>query len=124
MFKALLSWLTGGTLDRIFTTIDKSMDNETERQKIKTQAVSDYVKAQVEISNSKQWFFPLFFLIPAGLWFAAVCVYSVLWCRGCAFPQDWSIAALPSPLNDWMGWIVGSLFVGKVGEGLLNRLKK
>lgn len=124
LLKAVFGWLTGGTLDRILQTIDSRMDNETEREKVRTQAVSQYVKAHVEIANSRQWFFPLFFLAPAGFWFAAVCVYSVFWCQGCAFPQTWSIAALPSPLSDWMGIIVSSLFIGKAGEMLIGRLRK
>lgn len=124
LLKLALGWLTGGTLDRILSSIDRKMDNETERERMKTEAVSEYVRAQVSVANSRQWFFPLFFIVPAGVWFAAVCVYSVLWCRGCAYPQPWTIAALPPPLDSWMGWIITSLFVGKIGEGLLARLRK
>lgn len=124
MFATILKWLTGGTLDRILSTVDHTIDNTTEREKVKTEAVQAYVAAQVSIANSRQWWFPLLFLIPAGIWFAAVCIYSVLFCRGCAFPQDWSIAALPPPLDEWMGWIVGSLFIGKAGEMLIGRLRR
>lgn len=124
VLKLAFGWLTGGTLDRILTSIDKKVDNETERERIKTEAVSQYVRAHVAIANSRQWFFPLFFLVPAGFWFGAVCVYSVLWCRACAYPQPWTIAALPPPLDAWMGAIVASLFIGKVGGELLSRLRK
>ena len=120
----ILSWLMSGPLDRIFKTIDNSVNNETTREQIKTDAVKSYMSAQVAILTGKGWWFPLLFLVPAGLWFAAVCVYSVLWCRGCAFPQPWSIAALPSPLNEWMGAIVGSLFIGKAGGDLISRLRR
>jgi len=37
---------------------------------------------------------------------------------------NWSIAALPTPLNDWMGAIVGSLFIGKAGMRVISRLRK
>ena len=124
MFRMLLGWLTGGTLDRILSSIDKKVDNETVREKLKTEAVTEYVKAHVAIANSRQWFFPLFFLIPAGLHFASVTIYSILFCRGCAYPQDWSIAALPAPFNEWEGVIVTSLFIGKAGEQLIARLRK
>lgn len=124
LLKLALGWLSGGTLDRIMRTVETRIDNETEREKVKTDAVKAYVTAQVSTANSRQWWFPLFFLIPAGIWFAAVCIYSVLWCRGCAFPQDWTVAALPPPLDEWMGWIVGSLFVGKAGGMLIDRLRK
>ena len=124
MWGAFLSWMLSGPLDRIFKTIDNSVNNETTREQIKTDAVKSYLSAQVSILTGRGWWFPLLFLVPAGLWFAAVCIYSVLWCKGCAFPQTWSIAALPSPLNEWMGAIVGSLFIGKAGGDLLARLKR
>jgi hypothetical protein len=120
----ILGWLLQGPLDRIFKTIDNSVDNTTKREDIKTRAVESYMAAQVSILTGRGWWFPLLFLVPAGLWFASVCIYSVLWCKGCAFPQSWSIAALPSPLNEWMGAIVGSLFIGKAGGDLIARLRK
>lgn len=124
VFGFVLNWLTSGPLDRILTSIDKHGSDLTDREKIKSDAVSAYVQAQVSIANSRQWFFPLFFVIPAGFWFGSVCLYSVLFCRLCAFPQTWNIAALPSPLDQWMGWIVSSLFIGKAGEALISRLRK
>lgn len=124
LIKLGLGWLTGGTLDRILTSIDKKVDNETQRERLKTEAVGEYVRAHVAIANSRQWWFPAIFLFPAGFWFGSVCIYSVLWCRNCAFPQDWSIAALPPPLNEWMGAIIASLFIGRAGLDLLSRLKK
>lgn len=124
VFGFVLNWLTAGPLDRILTSIDKHGDAITDREKIKTDAVSQYVQAQAQIANSRQWFFPLFFVIPAGMWFGSVCLYSVLFCRLCAFPQTWSIAALPPPLDTWMGWIVTSLFVGRAGSELIGRLRK
>ena len=124
MWGTILSFFLGGPLDRIFKTIDNSVNNETTREQIKTDAVKSYMSAQVAILTGKGWWFPLLFLVPAGFWFAAVCVYSVLWCKGCAFPQTWTIATLPSPLDQWMGAIVGSLFIGKVGGELVARLRK
>lgn len=124
MIRWLLSWFGSGPLGRILDTVEHRVDNETERERIKTSAVETYVNAQASIANSRQWWFPILFLAPAGFWFAAVCVYSVLWCRGCAWPQDWTVAALPPPLDEWMGWIVGSLFIGKAGEMLIGRLRR
>jgi hypothetical protein len=124
VFGFVLNWLTSGPLDRILSSIDKHGDQITDRERIKSEAVTAYVQAQVQIANSRQWWFPILFLAPAGLWFGAVCLYSIFWCRNCAFPQTWSIAALPEPLNTWMGWIVSSLFIGKAGEALISRLRK
>lgn len=124
MFGTILTWLLSGPLDRVFKTIDNSIDNETKREDIKTRAVESYMAAQVSVLTGRGWWFPLLFLVPAGLWFASVCIYSVLWCKGCIWPQPWSVAALPPPLDQWMGAIVGSLFIGKAGEALIGRLRK
>ena len=121
---AVLGWFTGGTLDRILETIDHWVTDKTERERIKAKLLTDYMHAKVTVLTGRGWWFPLFFIAPLGLWFAAVCVYSVLWCADCAFPQAWTVAALPPPLDEWAGAIVGSLFVAKVGEAVLGRLRR
>lgn len=124
MWKLVLSWFTSsGALNRIFQTIDNAVSNETTREQVKADLAKSYLAAQVSLLNGRGWWFPLFFLLPAGLWFSAVCIYSILFCKACVLPQAWSIAALPHPLDTWMGYIVGSLFVGKVGESIIARLK-
>lgn len=121
---AVLRYLTGSTLDRILTTVERRVDNETERERVRADVVAEYLRAQVAISTGRGWWFPLFFIAPLGLWFASVCVYSVLFCRGCAFPQDWSIAALPAPLDDWAGVIISSLFIGRIGQEITARWRR
>jgi hypothetical protein len=121
---SILGWLASGPLDRIFKTIDNSVDNETRRDEIKADVAKSYLSAQVSVLTGRGWWFPLLFLIPAGVWFASVCVYSVLFCKGCVFPQTWTVAALPPPLDQWMGAIVGSLFIGKAGGEIISRLRK
>lgn len=122
--KLLLGWLTGGTLDRILSTVDTKISNDTTREAVKADLVAEYLRAQVSVLNGRGWWFPILFLAPAGLWFASVCIYSILWCQSCAFPQEWTIAALPPPLDDWMGAMIGSLFVGKAGAEIISRLRK
>jgi hypothetical protein len=124
ILKLALGWLTGGTLDRILSSVDNKIDNETTREAVKADLVADYMRAQVAILTGRGWWFPLFFVAPLGLWFASVCIYSMLFCARCAFPQSWSIAALPAPLDEWSGIIIGSLFVGKLGQELVARLRK
>lgn len=124
MWATLLSWLTGGTLSRILSTVDHKIDNETDRERIKTKAVETYIDAQTKVLTGRGWWFPLFFIAPLGFWFGSVCIYSIFFCAACVMPQPWSIAALPAPLNDWAGIIVGSLFLAKTGESLIARLRK
>ncbi len=120
----LLQLLLGGPLERILQTVEHSVDNETERDRIKTEAVKTYVDAQTRILTGRGWWFPLFFIVPLGLWFASVCIYSILFCQRCAFPQEWTVAALPAPLDEWAGVIIGSLFLARYGEQLVARLKR
>lgn len=123
MLSRVLGWLASGPLDRILDSVDHKLDNDTERERVRTKAVESYVEAQARLLSSGPWsWFPLFFIAPLGFWWAAVCVYSVLWCEDCAFPQTWTIAALPGPLNDWAHMIIGSLFIAKYGERLAGRL--
>ena len=124
VLKLAFGWLTGGTLDRILKTVDTKISNDTTREAVKADLVADYMKAQVAILTGRGWWFPLFFIAPLGMWFASVCIYSMLFCARCAFPQSWSIAALPAPLDEWSGIIIGSLFVGKLGQELVARLRK
>lgn len=124
MWAILLDWLAGGPLDRILKSVDNSVSNETKRDEVKADLAKSYLAAQVSILTGRGWWFPLLFLAPAGFWFAAVCVYSVLWCKGCAFPQPWTIAALPPPLDEYMGAIVASLFIGKAGGEIISRLRR
>jgi hypothetical protein len=130
MFSLILSWFTSsGALSRIFNTIDNAVDNETTREQIKAQVAQSYMTAQVSLLTGRGWWFPLLFLIPAGAWFASVVTYSMFFCKTCVLPYaglsyQWTIAALPHPLDQWMGAIVGSLFIGKAGEAIISRLKK
>jgi hypothetical protein len=121
MIWSFILGLFKGPLGRILDTVDRKVDNDTERDRIKTEAVQSYVTAQASVLNGRGWFFPLFFLAPAGFWFASVCLYSVFFCQRCAFPQTWTIAALPPPLDSWLGAIVGSMFIGKAGEQILAK---
>lgn len=126
MIRTILGWLTGGTLDRVLDTIDSKFDNETERERIRAEVVTEYARTQAQMLNGNRFWFwlLLIFIAPLGFWWAAVCVYSVLWCAGCAFPQSWSIAALPAPLDEWGAAIVGSLFAGKFIQEAVNRWRR
>jgi hypothetical protein len=111
-------------LSRILDTVDSKFDNDTEREKAKLAVVNTYVQAQVAVLTGPGWWFPLFFIVPLGMWWASICIYSMFFCQSCMLPQSWSIAALPPPLNDWAGVIIGSLFIAKSGEQIFARLKK
>lgn len=125
MIGAILSWLGGGPLTRALDSVDKYFDNETEKEKVKADLKGKWAEAQVSQFNSKAWkvfaFLMVLFAIPIWFWYAAVLVYSVFWCANCAYPQTWTIAALPPPLDEWAGAIIMTLFGGMSGMAIFGK---
>jgi hypothetical protein len=95
----------------------KQTNDSLEKEKIRaqTEQSKDKWKAVI-LTSTGAWWFQLFFIVPLALWFASVVIYSIFWCQACAFPQPWSIARLPDPLNDWAAAIIGFLFLTQVGK--------
>jgi len=120
MIRAILSFLTGGALDRILRTVDAKIAAETDREALKADIIKEHYATRGDFMRAGGLWLMLIFAVPLGLWFASVCVYSILWCAGCAYPQDWTIAALPPPLDEWSGMIVISIF-GVVGVSRFRR---
>lgn len=120
LFGGVAKFLGFNPIQKIFDLVDKNIAAQADQERLKTQLAEQYLTAQTKILTGRGWWFPLLFMIPVGFWFAAVCIYSVLWCQGCAFPQHWTIAALPAPLDNWAGIIVTSMFVGGAGEGIVR----
>ena len=116
----LISALSGGLLDRILGTVDRKISADTDLEKLKADIILEHYRTRADWMRSGGFWLMMMFAVPLALWWAAVIVYSVLWCARCAYPVGWSIAVLPSPLNDWAGLIVMSIF-GVIG---LDRMKK
>ncbi|MFC4672055.1 hypothetical protein ACFO5X_26135 [Seohaeicola nanhaiensis] len=114
MLGRLISFLTGGFLGRILDTVDHAIEAETDREKIKGDIIREHYRNRADWMRAGGFWLCLLFALPLAFWFGAVVVYSVFWCAGCAFPQPWTIAALPPPLDDWAGAIIVSIF-GVIG---------
>lgn len=125
MLGKVLGWLTALPIERLLRSLDRRVEAGTERESIKVKGLNRYVETQARLLATGPWsWFPLFFIAPLGFWWAAVCIYSVLWCEDCIYPQDWTVAALPGPLEDWAHIIISSLFIARYGERLAGRLLK
>jgi hypothetical protein len=107
-----VKWLFSSGLGRILDSVDRAGLSETEREKARYEAITNYAQSQATLADSRMFWLMVMFAVPFGLWVWAVCLYSILWCKGCAMPQDWSVAALPSPLDEWAGAIIAALFGG------------
>ena len=120
MLKALWNWLAGGALDRILDTVDRKVQSQTDREKIKGDIIQEAYRQRGDWMRAGGFWLMLAFAGPLAFWWSSVLVYSVLWCSGCAYPQEWHIAAIPEPLDEWAGLIVVSIF-GVVGVARLRR---
>lgn len=110
MIGRIFKWLMSGPLDRILDSIDNKVDEETKRQEIKADVIKAHYTTRAAYMKAGGFWLMLAFAGPLAFWWASVILYSVLWCQGCAFPQTWTIAALPAPLDEWAGLIILSIF--------------
>lgn len=112
----VLSWLTGGSLNKILSTIEKTIDDQKTRDELQAEVTKTWINAQANLLVGRTWWFQLFFVIPLGFWWSAVIVDSVFQIEG------WDVATLPPPLDNWAAWIVSALFLVDGSKALIGRL--
>ena len=110
----------GGLLDRVLDTVDRKVEAANDRERIKAEIIQTHMQTRPDFMRAGGFWLMLLFAGPLAFWSGAVMLYSVFWCQGCAFPQDWTIAALPAPLDEWAGLMVVSIF-GVVGADRILR---
>ena len=120
MIKTILGWLTGGILNRALDTVDRKIAADTDREKLKGDIIIEHYRQRADWMRAGGFWLMVMFAVPFALWVAAVVIYSVFWCARCAYPQEWVIAALPAPLDEW-GWLIVVSIFGVIG---LERLKR
>lgn len=120
MIGALIRWITGGALDRVLRTVDRRIEAQTDRERLKAEIVKEAYRTRGDWMRAGGFWLMLIFAMPLAFWWASVLVYSVFWCAACAYPADWSIAALPDPLSEWSGMIIISIF-GVIGVSRFHR---
>lgn len=120
---SLIASFFKGPLGRILDSIDKHGTDQVQKDQMKADVVKQWAASQAQVLTGPGWWLPLFFVIPIALHFGAVCLYSVFWCHDCAYPQNWTIAALPGDMARWEGMIILSYFVGALGREVIARIK-
>jgi len=114
----ILSLLTGGTLGKMLDTIDRKIDNETEREKVKAEVTKTWITAQAGLLVGRTWWFQLLFVIPAGVYWSALLFVS-------AFPfWGWEVARLPGWAEEIYFAVIGALFIVDGGKALVARFKR
>ena len=114
--KWALSFITGGSLDKLLAVIDKRFDDQVKKEEIKAEVTKKWIEAQSNLLVGRTWWFQLFFVLPLGLWWTAVILDSIV-----GWEHD--ILALPPPLDEWAGWIISALFIVDGGKALIGRFK-
>lgn len=123
----MFAWILGliNPLSRLLKTIDNKVDNETERERIKSETIQSFLTAQVQQMGTSNWLWvALPFVLITSLYYCAVVIYSIFWCKGCMYPQPWIIAELPPKFMEWAGWIVSSIFLYKGVDSLVNKFRR
>lgn len=106
MIGSLIKWITGGFLDRALKSVDKYVDAQTDRDRIKADVVQSYYSNRASWMQAGGFWLLLMLAVPTAIHYGAVVAYSILWCAGCAYPQTWTIAALPGVMAEFQGWII------------------
>lgn len=122
MIWSVLKWLgglfTGGTLDRLLDTIDNKMDDEVKKEEVKAEVTKKWIDAQAALLVGRTWWFQLFFVIPAGIYWAALLFVS-------SFPfWGWEVYRLPGFAEEIYFAVVSALFIVDGGKALMGRFKK
>lgn len=131
MIAAVVRFLAGplatGALREARRMIEQRGDRETAEKRIEADIAIEEIKAEIARRNAQRdvllagnlWLQCLF-VIPLGVWFAAVIADSI-------FQFEWDIAALPPPLDEWAGWIITSLFLveggGKAARSIVRTMR-
>lgn len=117
MIAAILTWLSGSVLESLLAHARQRLDSKTEQDRIAAELAAEEIRAEIAarsearkvlLAENGQFFSAgrpgrLVFVLPLGLWWAAVCLDSV-------FHFGWKIAEVPV-LRDWGGAIITSLFL-------------
>lgn len=118
IIKKIISAVTGGSLEKILDVIESKMDNEVTKEEIKAEVTKTWINAQANLLVGRTWWFQLFFVIPLGFWWTAIIIDSVF------MFQNWDVAALPNPLDEWAAYIISALFIVDGGKALIGRYMK
>ena len=118
--KWILNFLSGGLIDRVLDTVDRKLTNEVDKERLKADLLREHLKTRGDYMKAGGFWLMVMFAVPLAVWYAMVIYDSAFGCPTCVWPNTWSVAALPPPLNEWAGLIVMSIF-GVVGLTRLSR---
>ena len=117
IFKGVGSFVTGGSLETILRTIEKGMDDEVAKEQVKAEVTKKWIDAQTNLLVGRTWWFQLFFVIPAGMYWTALLYVSF---APDGFPT-WVVDRLPGFAEEIYFAIISALFIVDGGKALVSR---
>jgi hypothetical protein len=131
MLAALAGWVlrlaSSGLLEKTLTTLQVRAASDVERDRIDAGVAVEQVRAELSrrqaqrdvlLAEQGRLVTSLMrpaFAYPLAAYYAAVIADSL-----CHF--RWNVAALPSPIGDWSGWIISAIFLSESGERITRTL--
>ncbi|SDR15796.1 3TM-type holin [Pseudovibrio sp. Tun.PSC04-5.I4] len=116
-----LNKLGGGVLDRVLGFFETQAKSENEALRIRATVTSEEIRAELDsrraardIVLAEQGWWVTAMIRPAFAW--PIVIWSGAIVADSLFHFDWNVAALPEPLNEWAGWIVGAYFLTRPFE--------
>lgn len=115
--KAVGNVFTGGSLDSILRTIEKGMGDDVVKEQVKADVTKKWIEAQAQLLVGRTWWFQLFFVIPAGIYWTALILAQ--------FPVlNWTVHRMPGFAEEVFLGIISALFIVDGGKALLARFNK
>ena len=126
----ILQVLSGPTINRVLDHLDTTARSGSDADRLSAQVTSEQIRAVVEnnrtmadfnkakLSHLAFWALISLFVVPLGLWWAAVLADSI-------FNLPFQIADLPNPhMREWAGDMIRWLFYVGTGVGALKMVTR
>lgn len=127
LFAALLRLAGSGLLDRALATLQAGLAAGAEGREAEAMVAIEGIKAEMARRQAQKDILvaeqgrlvtalmrPVF-AYPLAVYYAAVILDSIGRFR-------WNVAALPSPIGDWSGWIISAIFLSESGERIARTI--
>lgn len=130
----LLGFLGGGFAGKVLDHLNRRGDRDAQitveeirahmqARKATLVAEAHARQAARDIVMAEQGWWVTAMIRPAFAW--PIVIWSGAIVADSLFHFNWDVAALPSPLNDWAGWIVGAYFLTrpleKIARGFVHK---
>jgi hypothetical protein len=123
----ILKLASGGLLDKVLGHLKTMADSEVEREKVTAEVAIAHIQAEIARRQAQRDVLMAeqgrlvtalmrpAFAYPLALYYGAVIADSLVQFK-------WNVAALPSPIGEWSGWIISAIFLSESGERITRTI--